>query len=66
MICYLLVYHHGGTIKVQNQEQGGTVFTLTFPTKPKVQSGQGSGEDFLPKMLLNEMLWEKLLAGGKS
>jgi two-component system probable response regulator PhcQ len=65
MICYLLVYHHGGTIKAKNQPDRGAAFTLTFPTKPAVHSACPPGEDFLPKMLLNEMLWEKLLAGGK-
>ncbi len=63
MVCYFLVYHHGGTIKVQNQEGHGAVFTLTFPTNPQIRTPNAEEEDFLPRMLLNEKLWEKLLAG---
>ncbi|MSU20162.1 MAG: ATP-binding protein [Pedosphaera sp.] len=63
MVCYFLVYHHGGTIKVQNQEGHGAVFTLTFATNPQIRTPNADEKDFLPRMLLNEKLWEKLLAG---
>src|ERR1044072_6262585 len=34
MACFFIVYHHGGTIEVQNNPGGGATFTITLPTNP--------------------------------
>lgn len=63
MTCYFLVYHHGGRIDVKQRPGGGTVFLVTFPTNPQAEHVALDEKEFLSKVLLNETLWEKLLAG---
>jgi two-component system, probable response regulator PhcQ len=64
MACYFLVHHHGGTIEAQSPQQRGARFALRFPIKPaEVPSAQAERE-FLSRVLLNERLWERLLAEG--
>jgi two-component system probable response regulator PhcQ len=62
MTCYFIVYHHGGKMDARSQEGNGTSFTLTFPTRPQVPSPAEEEQALLAKMLINETLWEKLLA----
>jgi two-component system, probable response regulator PhcQ len=62
MACFFIVYHHGGTIQVKSNPGGGTTFTITLPTDPYAKPAE-SEKDFLAKVLSNEDLWEKLLAG---
>jgi K+-sensing histidine kinase KdpD len=62
MACFFIVYHHGGTIEVQNNPEGGATFTITLPTNPYAKPPE-TEKDFLAKVLSNETLWEKLLAG---
>lgn len=63
MACFFIVYHHGGKIDVQSQPGEGTAFTVTMPLNPAERSLVKNDRDFLPEMLSNEALWEKLLAG---
>lgn len=63
MTCFFIVYHHGGQIDVKSQPGQGTTFLLTFPTTPPARSSIQEEKELLPKLLLNESLWEKLLAG---
>ena len=63
MACYFIVYHLGGRIDVQNQEDQGVTFTLTFPVRPKVVSSAEEEETFITKVLMNERFWEKLISG---
>jgi two-component system, probable response regulator PhcQ len=63
MACYFIVYHHGGTIDVQNQEGQGVTFTLTFPARPKVLSPAEEEEAFITKVLMNDAFWERLIVG---
>jgi two-component system probable response regulator PhcQ len=63
MACFFIVYHHGGKIDVQSTPNSGTTFTVTVPLNPAEGSLVQSDRDFLPQMLSNEALWEKLLAG---
>jgi K+-sensing histidine kinase KdpD len=62
MACFFIVYHHGGTIEVQNNPAGGATFTITLPTNPHAKPPE-TEKDFLAKVLSNETLWERLLAG---
>lgn len=62
MACYFIVYHHGGHIEVQNREHQGLTITMTFPTRPKPASGETNEQEFMAKVLLNDRLWERLLA----
>jgi len=63
MAAYFIVYHHGGRIQVKSGPTGGTTFLLTFATHPQVNAGPGGEHEFLEKVLMNETLWERLLAG---
>lgn len=63
MACFFIVYHHGGKIDVQSAAGSGTTFTITLPLNPAEGSLVQSDRDFLPQMLANEALWERLLAG---
>ncbi len=63
MTCYFLVYHHGGTIAVNNVEGSGTAFELTFPLTPAEHVADGEDKNFISKVLANDELWEKFLSG---
>jgi two-component system, probable response regulator PhcQ len=63
MACFFLIYHHGGKIEVESQPGAGTKFTVTLPVNAAERSLVQSDRDFLPHLLANEALWEKLLAG---
>jgi two-component system probable response regulator PhcQ len=63
MTCYFIVYHHGGKVDVQVAEGGGTCFNLRFPTGPQPAPPPREDEEFVSKVLLNEALWDRLLAG---
>ena len=63
MACFFIIYHHGGKIEVQSKPGEGTTFVATLPLNPAERSLVQNDRDFLPQMLANEALWEKLLAG---
>jgi two-component system probable response regulator PhcQ len=63
MAAYFITYHHGGRIQVKSGPLGGTIFLLTFATQPRVNVGPDGEHEFLEKVLMNETLWERLLAG---
>lgn len=63
MACYFIVYHHGGRIEVRSQDGQGVTFTLTFPMRPKEASPAEEEEAFVTKVLMNDALWERLIAG---
>ncbi len=63
MACFFLIYHHGGKIEVESQPGAGTKFTIALPVNPVDSSLVQSDREFLPHLLANEALWEKLLAG---
>lgn len=64
MACFFIVYHHGGTMQVKNNPNGGSSFTITLPTNPYAKPAE-TEKEFLAKVLSNEDLWEKLLAGSQ-
>jgi two-component system probable response regulator PhcQ len=63
MACYFIVYHHGGKMDARSQEGIGTTFTLTFPIKPPAPATVEEEQVFLTNVLMNDTLWDKLLAG---
>jgi two-component system probable response regulator PhcQ len=62
--CFFIVHHHGGKIEAKSQPGQGTTFILRLPLKPETAALPPDDADFLQKALLNESLWEKLLASG--
>jgi two-component system probable response regulator PhcQ len=62
--CFFIVHHHGGKIEAKSQHGYGTTFTLRLPLRPEPVVSSPDDTEFLKKALLNENLWEKLLASG--
>ena len=63
MICYFIVYHHGGRVDVQSRDGGGVTFALRFPVGMPPESGVRDDEEFIAKVVANEKLWDRLLSG---
>jgi two-component system probable response regulator PhcQ len=63
MACFFIVHHHGGRIEARSQPGGGNHFTIHLPLKPEPAATSPDETAFLKKAILNEGLWEKLLAG---
>jgi signal transduction histidine kinase len=62
MACYFIVHHHGGRIHAQSEDGKGTTFTLRIPVNPSQAPVRQDEQDFLQKVILNDDLWEKLIA----
>ena len=62
MACYFIIHHHGGRIEARSAEPHGTLFTLTLPVDPNQLPLAEENREFLQKALLNDTVWEKLVA----
>jgi signal transduction histidine kinase len=62
MACFFFVHHHGGKLEAQNLPGGGNRFTIRLPLRPAPPAETAGETEFLKKAMLNENLWEKLLA----
>jgi two-component system probable response regulator PhcQ len=64
MAVYFLVYHHGGHIDATQQDGQGVTFSIDIPVLAEApQPTSASSRDFITKVLMNDALWERLLAG---
>lgn len=61
MACFFIVHHHGGSIEARNEGQG-TTFVMRLPTNPNQPPAAEESPEFLQKVLLNENVWQKLVA----
>ena len=62
MAVYFIAHHHGGQVRAENSPEGGTLFTITLPLNCNHQPKPEPEESFVQKALLNEKLWERLMA----
>ena len=62
MACYFIVHHHSGRIEARSAEGHGTTFTLRLPCNPNLGGLVHQNEEFLQKVLLNETVWDNMLA----
>lgn len=62
MSCYFIVYHHGGRIEVDNRQGKGLTLDIHLPLKPRPLAAENDSKEFLSKVMLNDRLWDKLLA----
>lgn len=62
MAVYFIVHHHGGRIEAESVEGQGTTFRITMPVNCDQSARNDDKTRLLDKVLVNEKLWEKLMA----
>lgn len=62
MAVYFIVHHHGGRIEAESADGNGTTFRITMPFNCEQSTGGDDNTRLLDKVLINEKLWEKLMA----
>lgn len=62
MACYFIIYHHGGRVYVRSQPGEGLSMDIHLPLSPRPLAAENDSKDFLTKVMMNDRLWDKLLA----
>lgn len=62
LVCYLIVYHHGGKVEIHDWEDGTSSLILFFPTDPSRTPSDLAEDRFYDRVLMNDTLWERILA----
>jgi two-component system probable response regulator PhcQ len=61
LICYFIVYHHGGQFSISVTENGEALYTIIMPHDPSLTIVSKDEEQFLNKVFATESAWERLL-----
>jgi two-component system probable response regulator PhcQ len=64
MACFFIVHHHGGKIEAKSLPGRGNTFILRLPLQPETAAPSPDETAFLQRAMLNNGVWENLLAGG--
>jgi two-component system probable response regulator PhcQ len=62
MVCFFIVHRHGGTIEANPGASGGNQFIIRLPLQPEAAALSSDESQFLQRVLLNEQLWDKMMA----
>ena len=62
MACYFIVYHHGGRIEVDTRPGKGLTLEIQMPLAPRPLVAENDSREFLTRVMLNDRLWDSLLA----
>ena len=62
MACFFIIHHHCGKMEARSLPGFGTTFLLRLPLQPERSAAPAGEDEFLKKALLNQELWDKLLA----
>ena len=61
---FFLTHHYGGSVKATDNQGKGVIYSIEIPvTSPPAVDAVAGSEEFITKVLVNDALWEKLLAG---
>jgi two-component system probable response regulator PhcQ len=63
MACYFIVHHHNGQIQVKPRPEGGMHMSISLPVLAPTPGPTYSEQEFIQRVLLNDRLWERILAG---
>jgi two-component system probable response regulator PhcQ len=64
LAVYFLVHHYGGRVETTFAEGKGTHYRIELPANAGTPvAASTSSSDFIVKVLMNDVLWERLLAG---
>jgi signal transduction histidine kinase len=61
LICYFIVYHHGGQFIATVDGTDITRYTIGLPQQLNVAAARKDEEQFLNKVFATEQAWERLL-----
>lgn len=61
LLCYLVVYHHGGRVMIQSWEDQTQSLIFQLPVDPQEVPPQSIDKGFYERMLFNDSLWERIL-----